>query len=214
MKRLLYSPLLLAILMLGACDGGVAIQGDTDDAVVDGLESGAKGVVKESVSYVYPAYFDESFPEFTDFVVPCLGGLVRGEGVLMVEGTKLNTPGGLLVMNWTVNYDESELWFDYIDAVGGARINPGPDHDWVMVKGSQNGHDVAEVDDWNDEISLSSGPAMHQFSMHEWYYNAATGETQTLIYPSVFFYEGWDGSDLQITRYMAHGFCPGKAGTN
>ena len=213
MRRLIYIPTIVAMLAIGACDSDIALQEQVEGTEILEKHHGDRGADKVPTGYVLEFYYDEGFPEFTDIEIPCLGGLVRGEGRLVVEGTKINTPGGRLVVNWSVDYDETELWFDYIDAVGGDRINPGPEHDWVLVKGNQNAHDVAMVDEWNDDIAYSNGPGMHQFSMHEWYLNTMTGEIQTLNYPSRFTYDGFDGASLNITRYMDNGWCPGNSGT-
>lgn len=210
MKTLLWLPTLLALLVLGACDSGALLE---EPAGESELFAGKNGADKETVGYSLSFFFDESYPEYTDFEISCLGGWVRGEGTMVVEGTKITTNGGNVVINWSVNYDESDLWWDFIDGMGGDRIYPGPEHDWVLVKGNQNSHDNAWTDEWNDAILFSEGPGMHQFSMHEWYYNNVTGEKQNLNYPSVFFYEGWDGADLNITKYMDHGWCPGKSGS-
>jgi hypothetical protein len=189
MKHLALFTTLLAVLVLGACDSGVAIHEQTSE------------------SQVFAKHHGDN-----DIEIGCLGGLVRSEGRMAIEMTKISTPGGRLVANWTINYDESELWADMIDEVGGERLNPGPEHDWVLITGNQNVHDVATVDGWSDDILASTGPGMHQFSMHEWYRNTLTGEVQTMNYPSVYFYEGFDGESLNITRYMDNGWCPGNSG--
>jgi hypothetical protein len=212
MKHLALFTTLLAVLVLGACDSGVAIHEQTSESQVFAKHHGDNGALKETASFVYEFYYDENFPEFTDIEIGCLGGLVRSEGRMAIEMTKISTPGGRLVANWTINYDESELWADMIDEVGGERLNPGPEHDWVLITGNQNVHDVATVDGWSDDILASTGPGMHQFSMHEWYRNTLTGEVQTMNYPSVYFYEGFDGESLNITRYMDNGWCPGNSG--
>ncbi len=212
MRKLGWTFVLVSAVLLGACDSGTPVEPLTTSSESLAKHHGDKGAAKEALGYVLEFYYDENFPEFTDFEIGCLGGLVRGEGRMVVEGTKISTPGGRLVVNWTINYDETELWWDMIDAVGGDRLNPGPEHDWVLIKGNQNAHDLATVDGWMDDILFSTEPGMHQFSMHEWYRNTLTGEVQNLNYPSVFFYDGFDGAGLNITKYIDKGWCPGKSG--
>jgi len=219
MKRLIGLSLLSFVFLLPACDTGLPVDANVDEDAV-----AAKGAVKSNLEYEYCFDYATFGAAMTDAPLPCLTGSAdtwtRTEGCMFVEGTRIDAPGGRLVTNWNIRYgdDRTHLSIVEIDGFDGEVVEGG--QTWSLLKGNQNAHDVAYSEDWTEVdpniAPYSSGPGLHQYSMHEWYRNDATGEVQNIMLPMIFFYDGADpdflvGPSPTMQRLAKHGFCPGQS---
>lgn len=220
MKRLILLGMMCSLLAIGACDSGVT--GDQEDSVagVASKKPEDRGAVKYSFDWPFEFYFDDWVEElkdsglteeealeqaaaYFDIDIPCLGGLVRGQGLMYLIVDVIETPGGnRRIENFRVDYEKSDMWWDYVDEFGGGRSTDVEPHDWVMIKGNQRNHDV-----YIPGIDVFK---VHQFSMHEWYENTVTGEIQVMNYPFVAHYD-LNGDEPELVRYMDNGWCPGQS---